>query len=115
MSREAALDVLRVLSAERKIITARSTGEIWMCGPFSGVPTRFRVHGEYASWHANCAWDMLGIPASLGVGARIETSCACCDEPASIRVNADVGPVRGQGIVHIMLPAASWYTDIGFT
>jgi hypothetical protein len=112
---ETARERLAALAATKRIITSYSTGEIWMCGPFSALPTRFRVHGPEVSWWANCAWDMIGIPASLGVSARIHTSCACCDESAGIQVDAETGPREEVGIVHILLPARRWYEDIGFT
>lgn len=115
LSVDDAYETLKVLGATRRVILDQGTGEVWMCGPFSAVPTRFRVHGESASWFANCAWDMLGIPASLGVGARVETSCACCDEPVSIEVDRERGPLSDEGLVHIYLPARQWYDDIGFT
>ena len=115
LSQAEARSVLATLGAQRQVILDAATGEIWMCGPFSAVPTRFRVHGESTSWWANCAWDMLGIPASLGIGARVETSCACCDEPATIDVDVARGPTSGDGLVHILLPARRWYDDIGFT
>ena len=105
---------LATLGAARKVILD-TTGEIRMCGPFSASATRFRVHGAHISWWANCAWDMFGIPASLGIDAQVETSCACCDEPASIAVDASHGPKSDEGIVHILLPARRWYDDIGFT
>lgn len=114
-SRDEALAVLATLGAARKVILDPASGEIWMCGPFSAVATRFRVHGPQASWWANCAWDMLGIPASLGVSARVETSCGCCDEAATIAVDGQNGPKSDEGLVHILLPASRWYDDIGFT
>jgi hypothetical protein len=106
---------LKTLGATKRVILDKETREIWMSGPFSAVPTRFRVHGATTSWWANCAWDMLGIPAALGISARVETSCACCDEPVTIEVDADKGPLSGEGLVHIFLPARRWYDDIGFT
>lgn len=113
--RDDARALLRQLAAERKLILDARSGEVWMCAPFSAVPTRFRVHGEGVSWWANCAWDMLGIPASLGCAARVEASCACCDEPMFVDVAAERGPTAGEGLVHIFLPARRWYDDIGFT
>ena len=110
-----ARDRLATLGATNRVVLDKETGEIWMCGPFSAVPTRFRVHGAATSWWANCAWDMLGIPASLGISARVDTSCACCDEAVSIDVDAELGPISGEGLVHIFLPARRWYDDIGFT
>ena len=110
-----AFETLKVLGATKRVVLDQHTGEVWMCGPFSAVPTRFRVHGEGVSWYANCAWDMLGIPASLGIDARVETSCACCDEPVTIQVDKHTGPTTDEGLVHIYLPARQWYDDIGFT
>jgi hypothetical protein len=110
-----ARELLKVLGVTKRVILNPESGEIWMCGPFSAVPTRFRVHGESVSWWANCAWDMLGIPASLGISARVDTTCACCDEPMHIDVDAERGPLSSEGVVHIFLPARRWYDDIGFT
>jgi hypothetical protein len=58
---------------------------------------------------------MLGIPASLGIAARVETSCACCNELMRIDVDAARGPLSSEGLVHIFVPARRWYDDIGFT
>jgi hypothetical protein len=67
------------------------------------------------SWWANCAWDMLGIPASLGQSARVDATCADCNETFALDVDRDTGPVSSEGLVHILLPASQWYADIGFT
>ena len=112
---EDAVEVLKVLGVTKRVVLNPDTGEIWMCGPFSAVPTRFRVHGATASWWANCAWDMLGIPASLNISATLETRCACCDEPVRIEVDGERGPLSHEGLVHIFVPARRWYDDIGFT
>lgn len=106
---------LEALAVNRQVILDPTSREIWMAGPFSAVPTRFRVHGAKASWWANCAWDMLGIPAALGLSARIDATCADCDAPMRLDVDRDTGPVAGEGLVHILLPANRWYADIGFT
>jgi hypothetical protein len=115
IARDNARGRLKELGARRQVVLNPKTGEIWMSGPFSAVPTRFRVHGGAVRWWANCAWDMLGIPASLGISARVETSCACCEEPVTIDVDAERGPPSDEGIVHIFVPARRWYDDIGFT
>ena len=115
LSIDEARAALEALAASRQIILDPATREIWMAGPFSAVPTRFRVHGDRASWWANCAWDMLGIPASLSQSARIDAVCADCEETYHIRVDRDTGPVDRDGLVHILLPARRWYADIGYT
>jgi hypothetical protein len=114
LSVNAARETLEALAVNRQVILDRTTREIWMAGPFSGVPTRFRVHGAHASWWANCAWDMFGIPASLSQSARIDATCADCNVTVQLDVDEN-GPVNGEGLVHILLPASQWYADIGFT
>lgn len=106
---------LEALAVGRQVILDPKTREVWMAGPFSAVPTRFRVNGVKASWWANCAWDMLGIPAALGESARIDATCADCDAPFHLDVDRDDGPASDEGFVHILLPANRWYDDIGFT
>ena len=87
---------------------------IRMAHPFSGVPTPFRVHANGRVYWANCAWDMLGVPAALGVDARIEATCADDGEPAEIVVRD--GAVHGNGeVVHVLLPFRRWYDDLVFT
>ncbi len=98
----------------RKMLVLDSAGEVWMAGPFSAVPTGFTVHGKTATWWANCAWDMLGIPACLGVGARIDARCAGSGDAVTIDVSAQHGP-KEDGLVHILVPARQWYEDIGYT
>ena len=89
---------LEALAVNRQVILDPKTREIWMAGPFSAVPTRFRVHGAKASWWANCAWDMFGIPAALGQSARIDATCADCDAPFQLDVDRDKGPKEQRGI-----------------
>jgi hypothetical protein len=112
---EDARAALEALAVNRQVILDRTSREIWMAGPFSAVPTRFRVHGAKASWWANCAWDMLGIPAALGQSARINAICGDCGAMMRLDVDRETGPVSNEGLVHILLPANRWYADIGFT
>jgi hypothetical protein len=89
-------------------------GEIRMANPFSAVPTAFRVEADARSWFANCAWDAFGIGAALGVDSRIETACADCGEPIAITVR-DGMPDDPDLVFHVLVPAVSWWQDIGFT
>jgi Alkylmercury lyase len=83
-----------------------------MANPFSAVPTGFRVTvGDRAYW-ANCAWDMLGIPAALGSDARIEATLA--DRSRAVVAVRD-GAVSGEGHVHFPIPFRRWYDDLVFT
>ncbi|MDB4876629.1 MAG: hypothetical protein JWM41_3075 [Gemmatimonadetes bacterium] len=110
-----AREALVALGKSRAVILHPASREIWMAAPFSAVSTRFRVHGARASWWANCAWDMFGIPAFLSESVRIDAMCADCNEHVEIDVDARDGPRSSDGLVHILLPARRWYDDIGFT
>ena len=91
-----------------------SAGEIRMLNPFSAVPTPFRVQAAGRSWYANCGWDAFGIAAALGVDARIETECPDCREPLVVSDRRG-RPDRDDLVWHVLVPAASWWNDIGFT
>src|SRR5262245_19862338 len=91
-------------------------GEIWMAGPFSATPTPYRVIGRGRIWFANCAWDMLGIPARLR--EPVDIAAKCTDSGAAMRLHVDpeAGPeTEAEGVVHFLVPARRWYDDIGFT
>lgn len=89
-------------------------GEIRMANPFSARPTPFRVEAAGRSWFANCAWDALGIGAALHVDSTIHTECADCHDPIEITVR-DGRPDDTDLLFHVLVPAASWWNDIGYT
>lgn len=89
-------------------------GEIRMANPFSARPTDFRVEAAGRSWYANCAWDAFGIGAALGVDSRFTTHCADCGEPIDVQVR-DGRPDDPSLVFHVLIPAAAWWNDIGFT
>ena len=91
-----------------------AAGELRMANPFSAVPTPFRVEAAGRSWFANCAWDAFGIGAALHVDSRIETTCADCAEPIRIAVHGN-RPDDEDLVFHVLVPAVSWWQDIGFT
>ena len=62
-----------------------------MANPFSGIPTDFKVHANGKTYYANCAWDMLGIPAALQTDAVIEAVCTESNE--SVRLEIQDGNV----------------------
>ncbi len=87
------------------------TFQIRMANPLSAVPTRYRVHANERSYWANCGWDAFGIAAMLASDARIEATCADCDEYIEITVAGD--RVTGDAeIVHFLLPFRQWYDDL---
>ncbi len=89
-------------------------GSIAMANPFAGRPTPFRVTADERSWFANCGWDAFGIGAALGVDSVIHTACPDCAERLTIHVR-DGRPTETEAVWHVLVPAASWWDDIGFT
>ena len=91
------------------------TREVRMAFPFSGVPTPFRVRANGRSYWANCAWDMLGVPAAFHDDAVVEAEYAEDGSPARLSVEGD--RLRGEvdGVVHFPLPLRRWYEDLVFT
>lgn len=59
---------------------------IRMANPFSGIPTDFKVHANGKTYYANCAWDMLGIPAALHMDAIIEAVCTESNESVQLEI-----------------------------
>ena len=84
-----------------------------MAHPFSGIPTRFRVRSGGIDYWANCAWDMLGIPAALQADAEADAFVA--EDGQSARIDVTNGRIRGDGFVHFPLPFRRWYDDLIFT
>lgn len=89
-------------------------GEIRMANPFAAQPTSFRVEAAGRSWFANCAWDAFGIGAALNTDSTIHTECADCRAPLDIVVR-DGRPDDTDLVFHVLVPAASWWDDIGYT
>lgn len=89
-------------------------GEIRMANPFAAQPTPFRVEATGRSWFANCAWDAFGIGAALQADSTIHTECADCSARLDIVVR-DGRPDDTDLVFHVLVPAASWWDDIGYT
>jgi hypothetical protein len=99
--------------AEERMIVLQPCGEILMAGPFSAVPTPFKVTTSTFSTYANCIWDSLGIPAMVKSDVVVETNCADCGEQAKILVMN--GVLTGSGFMHFVVPARLWWTHIVYT
>jgi hypothetical protein len=107
-------DAWRELDSIHALVLNRATTEIRMANPFSAVPTAHRVHAAGRWWYGNCAWDALGICASLQTDGRIETSCPDCGEPIAIELRD--GRVDDERLLfHCLVPASAWWDDIVFT
>ena len=100
--------------SEAHAIVLDAAGDILMANPFAARPTDFKVEAEGRTWYANCAWDAFGIGAAMHVDSRFETHCPDCDEVIEINVR-DGQPDDGSPVFHVLVPAAQWWNDIGFT
>ena len=109
---EVALGWRRLHDAHAVVLDAE--GAIAMLNPFSARPTPFVVEAAGRSWFGNCGWDALGIGAALGVDGVIRTTCADCSEPITIDVRGGL-PVDASPVFHVLVPAAQWWDNIGFT
>lgn len=109
-----ASDLYRELHNRHAFFLEPDTLRIRMANPFSGIPTDFRVHADGKAYYANCAWDMLGIPATLHSDAVVEAVCTESNELVRLDI-ADGQITNNQLLVHFPLPFARWYDDLLFT
>ena len=69
--------------------------------PFANHHEGATVEAGGRTWWGNCAWDALGIAAALNLeNATITAQGLTLDEAAGF---------------HVLVPAARWWDDIGFT
>jgi hypothetical protein len=102
----------RLHDAHALVLSA--SGSIAMAHPFAAEPCGFRVVVDERTYEANCAWDALAIPPLLGTDARIEATCPVWGEPLRLRVReGQLEPTTS--VVHVLVPARSFWEDIGFT
>lgn len=102
------------LDAQRAIVLKPGTHDIWMAMPFSAVPTDYRVDWGTGAAFANCAWDAFGIAAALDRDVTIATRDPL--DAAALTVQVKDGTVIPEDyLVHFAVPAAQWWSDIGFT
>lgn len=88
--------------------------ELSMANPFAARPTDHLVEAAGRSWFANCAWDAFGIGAALHLDSEIATTCADCGETIRVSVR-DAQPDHDGLVFHVLVPAAQWWADIGYT
>jgi hypothetical protein len=99
---------------EAHALVLDAEGEILMLNPFAARPTPFRVEAAGRSWFANCGWDAFGIGAAMQVDSTIHSVCADCRDPIQVEVR-DGLPADQHLVFHVLVPAVSWWNDIGFT
>src|ERR1041384_2596349 len=102
------LRAARVLLLEPDGVTIR------MARPFSGVPTDHVVRVNERTYHANCAWDALGIPAALHSPAIVQSHCARTREPLRLEGGPE-GPGPRSCTFLPRGPAARWWQALVFT
>ncbi len=90
------------------------THGILMANPFSNIETAFRVHANGKAYFANCAWDSLGIPATLHCDADVEAVCSQSGEPIALQVR-DGRVSESDVLIHFLVPFKRWYDDLVFT
>jgi hypothetical protein len=113
-------DVTSVLGAyqrlrgQRVLVLEADGASIRMAPPFSGVPTQHVVTVGTIRYFANCAWDVLGVPAALHRPGVVTSRCAQSGEALHLHVGLD-GPEPCDWLFHCLVPAAKWWDDIVFT
>jgi hypothetical protein len=102
------------LRARRLLVLEPDGSSVRMAPPFSGVPTDHVVESGEITYHANCAWDALGVAAALHQDAVVHSRCGQSAQPLHLPVGPD-GPEPSDWLFHCPVPAAHWWDDIVFT
>ena len=114
ISTEEASEYYKELHNRHAFFLEPETLTIRMANPFSGIPTDFKVHANGKTYYANCAWDMLGIPAALHCDAVIDAKFTESNDLVKLEVN-NGRITNNQLLVHFPLPFSRWYDDLVFT
>lgn len=126
INNEEAGELYKELHNRHAFFLEPNTLTIRMANPFSGIPTDFRVHANGKTYFANCAWDMLGVPAALHCDAVIDAVFTESNDSVQLEIKngniyaLDGVPAAEDGdgsslLVHFPLPFARWYDDLVFT
>ena len=111
LTHEEAASAYEALHAQHAFFLTSGTHDILMASPFSNIETPFRVHTKGKTYFANCAWDSLGIPATLHADADVEAVCAQSGEQILLRVR-DGQVSESDVLVHFLIPFKQWYDDL---
>jgi hypothetical protein len=117
ISNKEAGQIYKELNERHAFFLEPGTLTIRMANPFSAIPTDFKVHANGRTYFANCAWDMLGIPAALGCDAKIDAVFTESNESVQLEIrDGNIAPGgESRLLVHFPLPFARWYDDLVFT
>lgn len=114
ISPEEATEYYKELHNRHAFFLDLETLTVRMANPFSGIPTDFKVHANGKTYFANCAWDMLGIPAALHTDAVIEAKFTESNDLVKLEVKN--GKVTNPDLlIHFPLAFSRWYDDLVFT
>ncbi len=94
------------LCAQRVLVLEADGVSIRMAPPFSGVPTQHRIESAGVEYHANCAWDALGVVAALGRPGVVHSRCEQSGDPLRLEIGED-GPASSDWVFHCEVPAAA--------
>jgi hypothetical protein len=112
-----AVEVERAFAAlgEARAIALNPAGDgVRMAHPFSAVETPYRVEARGVSYHANCAWDALGIAAVLEADTAAAARCPDCGEAVDLSIKD--GRVADSGaVIYFAVRPAHFWENIGFT
>jgi hypothetical protein len=119
ISNEEAGQIYKELSDRHAFFLEPGTLNIRMANPFSAIPTDFKVYAMGKTYFANCAWDMLGIPAALHCDAVIDAVFTESNDLVQLEIKNGILAAEDGGesrlLVHFPLPFARWYDDLVFT
>ena len=110
---DAVVAALRMLADAHVLVLETDGRTIRFAPPFSGIPTGFRVASGGRSYFAPCAWDAFGIPAALHADADVDARCGNSGVPLACGVRN--GVAYGDGVIHLLVPAARFWDDIVHT
>lgn len=118
LSRPETLAAFAALAAARVLVLEPDGETIRMAPPFSAVETQHRVEANCKQYSANCAWDALGIVATLGVDAEIDSRCEQSLESLNMKIREAAMP-SDAGLetwrFHTPVRASHWWDDIRHT
>ena len=114
ISTEEAGEYYRELDNRHAFFLDPGTLNIRMAWPFSAIPTDFKVHANGKTYYANCAWDMLGIPALLKCDAVMDAKFTESNEPIQLEVK-DGKITNSELLIHFPVAFSHWYDDLVFT
>jgi len=114
ISTEEAGEYYKELNNRHAFFLEPETLTVRMAWPFSAIPTDFKVHANGKTYYANCAWDMLGVPALLKCNAVMDARFTESNESIQLEVK-DGKVTNSELLIHFPVAFSHWYDDLVFT